>query len=81
MKISAIDFWSVKTFRAVGLEAKWSKTKNGRPCIVLRNPKSPQKHQRETWWILCGSMVETMKNVGIVAGFDQSTLLGNLFSI
>lgn len=72
---------SVKTFRAAGLEAKWSKTRAGRPVMVCRYPLAKYRHQRETWWVVDSAMVRQMERQGIVEGFDSCTLLGDMFSI
>ena len=72
---------SVKTFRAVGLEARWTKTRNGAPCIVVRNPSAKHKHQKETWWMVDNAMWESAKKFGVMEAFDRHTLLGDIFSI
>jgi hypothetical protein len=72
--------YTVGTFRHAGLEARWTKTRKGAPIIVARNPKAISDHQRERWWAVDAAMWETMKEVGIVDGFDGHTILGDLFS-
>jgi hypothetical protein len=72
---------SVKTYRAAGLEAKWGRTRRGAPAIFVRNPSSPNRHQRETWWMVDRSMYELMSKLGVLEGFDSATLLGDLFSV
>jgi hypothetical protein len=71
---------SVETYRAAGLEAKWAK-RNGTPFIYLRNPKAKHAFQRETWWLCDRSMFESMQNAGIVEGFSNHTLLGDVFFV
>ena len=71
----------VSTFRNAGLEAKWSRLRNGCPIIVLRYPKSEYVHMRTTWWFLTRQMHNTMKEVGILEGFERHTLLGDMFSV
>ncbi len=73
--------YSVKDFRAAGLEAKWGKTSRGAPFIFARDPKATTKHQREKWWLIDGAAFKTMQEVGIREGFNQHTLLGDFFSI
>lgn len=73
--------YSVKDFRAVGLEARWGRTGNRTPCIFVRNPNSKLQHQRETWWIVDNAMFNSAQKVGILSAFDSHTLLGNFFSI
>ena len=70
----------VKTYRDAGLEARWTK-RNGTPFIAVRDPKAQSDHQRNTWWIVDRGMFDRMKKHGVRAGFDQSTVLGNFFSI
>jgi hypothetical protein len=68
--------YSVKTFRAAGLEARWTK-RAGRPVIVARNPQSLDK----TWWLVDNRVWQTMQTQGIVQGLEAYTLLGSFFSI
>lgn len=70
----------VETYRKAGLEAKWTKHK-GTPFIALRNPQSKLKHQRDTWWLVTKQVFDCMKRDGIVEGFNNATLLGDIFSI
>jgi hypothetical protein len=72
---------SVKTFRDAGLEAKWSRMRNGRPCMVVRDPHGTAKHQRETWWPVDRTMWRAMEREGIREGFDSATLMADLFSM
>ena len=71
---------AVGTMRDAGLEAKWGKLRD-RPVIFVRNPKSPNKHQREQWWIVDNGMWQSMNKQGIVEAFTNHTLLGDIFSI
>lgn len=73
--------YSVKTLREAGLEAKWSRNRRGAPIIVARNPKATNKHQRETYWYVSKDMWAAMERDGILNGFDQFTLLGDIFSV
>lgn len=73
--------YKVSTFRAAGLEAKWSKTRKGSPIIVARNPKARFEHQRKQWWVIDNKAWELCKQVGIVEGFDSCTALGDIFSV
>lgn len=72
--------YRVDAFRDAGLEAKWTKVR-GAPMLVVRNPQATTKHQRNNWWVCDNSMFDLMGQVGIVEGFDQHTLLGDMFSI
>ena len=38
-------------------------------------------HQRDKWWMVTADMWTRMGKVGIIEGFDQTTLLGDVFSI
>ena len=73
--------YRVKTFRDVGLEAKWSKTRYGAPCIVTRNPSSKSEHQKIKWWLVDNSMWKRAQEVGIMVAFSEHTYLGYMFSI
>ena len=73
--------YSVKTFRAAGLEAKWGRSRSGTPFIFARDPKAIAPHQRNIWWMIDGDAWERMKKVGIREGFTGTTLLGDLFSV
>jgi hypothetical protein len=71
----------VGTMREAGLEAKWGKMRSGGPIILVRDPNSKHKHQRETWWAVTGDMWQTMLKTNIKEGFDSHTLLGDIFSV
>lgn len=73
--------YSVKTLREAGLEARWTKTRNGAPIIVAHDPMASSEHQRKTWWTIDWATWKTMQKVGIREGFDRHTLLGNIFSV
>jgi len=74
--------YSVKPLREAGLQARWTKTSDGRPIIVVRNPNSKYHHQRETWWVITNKMWEDMKTTNnIVEAFTNHTLLGDIFSV
>ena len=73
--------YNVATFRAAGLEAKWSRTQRGAPIIIARNPVAQLKHQKEIWWYCDHHMWQRASKVGIVEAFTESTLLGDFFSI
>lgn len=73
--------YQVKTFRDAGLVARWGKTRKGAPIIFLKSPYANTKHQRNNWWACDKSMFEIMQTDGIHKGFNDSTLLGDIFSI
>jgi hypothetical protein len=73
--------YSVKTMRSAGLEAKWFKTSSGAPYIAVRFPTSEHVHLREEWWVVDNSMFGLMRIFGVLEGFKQSTLLGDIFSL
>jgi hypothetical protein len=81
MKESSKLTYRVGTFRNVGLEAKWTKQFNGGPIIVARDPNAESEHQRTSWWSVDVKMFDLMKESGVREGFNQSTLLGDIFSI
>jgi hypothetical protein len=73
--------YNVATMRSAGLEARWTRTRNNAPIIAVRNPNSDLKHQRETWYVVDDRMWKRMQDAGVMAGYDQATLLGNFFSV
>jgi hypothetical protein len=68
-------YYRVSTFREAGLEAKWSKTRAGRPYIVIREVGTKQ------WFVLTSDMFNRMQKVGVVQGFEEHTCLGHVFSV
>jgi hypothetical protein len=73
--------YRVATFRTAGLEAKWSRTRQGAPIIVARWPQGPCRHQRELWYRVDQCMYADMLDIGIVAAYDEHTILADFFSI
>lgn len=69
--------YSVKTLRAAGLEARWSRNRHGAPIIVARDPQSTAR----TWWHVGQDMWNAMAKDGIVETFKRFTLLGDIFSV
>ena len=67
--------------REHGLEARWGKTRWGRPAIFVRNPKAAAHFQRQTWWLLDADMFASMKRDGVLEAFEAYTLLGDVFSV
>lgn len=68
-------YYRVNTFREAGLEAKWSKTNIGSPYLVAR------KAGTKTWYKVTAGMFSRMEKVGVVEGFEEHTLLGDVLSI
>lgn len=73
--------YTVGTFRNVGLDARWTKTRQGAPIIQVRCPSSSLRHQRENWYMVDADMWARMLRFGILEGFEQCTLLADVFSI
>lgn len=73
--------YSVKTLRAAGLEARWTRNRNGAPIIVVRDPAANLRHQRQTWWAVGQRMWDDMMKDGVREAFDQHTLIADIFSI
>jgi hypothetical protein len=67
--------YRVATFREAGLEAKWSKTRIGKPYLLGRQCGT------KTWFVITSDMIERMEEVGIMEGFEEHTLLGNVFAV
>lgn len=79
MKINSLPN-RVSTYRAAGLEARWTKH-HGTPFIVVRNPSAKLQHQRENWWLVDRRMYASMQKLGILDGFYSQTALGDIFFI
>lgn len=73
--------YNVKSIRATGLEAKWTRTRNGAPIITARNPESPLFHQRTQWYVIDGKMWNRAQTVGLIEAFNSGTLFGDIFSV
>lgn len=73
--------YSVGTLRDAGLEARWTRNRNGAPIMSARDPNAKLKHQQAKWWFVDKSMWDDMNSVGIREAFDRHTLLGDVFSI
>jgi hypothetical protein len=73
--------YSVITLRNAGLDARWTRNRNGAPIIVARDPQAKLEHQRRTWWAVGKKMWDEMGRVGVREGFDNCTLLGDFFSL
>jgi len=66
--------YTVGTFRAAGLECKWTKARHGEPIIVARTRPGH-------FYVISASMFDDMQRDGIREAFDSHTLLGDIFSI
>ena len=66
--------YSVKTFRDAGLEARWTRTRNGAPIIAARK-------LGDTYYVVCADMWKAMQTEGVFPAFDRYTVLGKYFSI
>ena len=66
--------YNIKTIRNAGLEAKWTRTRNGAPIIAGRLDKG-------SWYVIDNSMWESAKKIGILEAFKNHTALGKFFSI
>lgn len=73
--------YQVGTLREAGLEARWTKTRNGAPIIAARDPVGYEQHQKTQWWVVDDAMWKDMERHGIKVGFDNHTMLGNFFSV
>jgi hypothetical protein len=67
--------YSVKTLRAAGLEARWTRSRHGAPIIVARKSGS------STWWHVGQDMWKRMIQIGVIPAFERHTLLGDIFSV
>jgi hypothetical protein len=73
--------YTVRTFRAHGLEAKWGKVRGGTPAIFARDPQAKLKHQRGVWWYVDAALWKEAQRIGLREAFDRATVLGDLFSV
>ena len=65
--------FAVATFRDAGFEARWSKTGNSVPCIMIRNS--------HTWYMVTPAMWALMLSHGVYEGFELATATANFFSV
>jgi hypothetical protein len=70
----------VKTFRDVGLEAKWDKTQYGQPYIRVRS-LCPVEDWEKEWIIVNTPLFEAMKRDGVVSAYRFAAQLCDIFSI
>lgn len=70
--------YSVKTFRAFGLEARWVWSRKG-PIIVARDPSRADGCKK--WFYVDKQIWARCLKDGIKEGFVCCTLLGDIFSI
>ena len=73
--------YTVETFRAHGMEARWGRTRTGAPIIFARDPQGRCRHQREQWWAVDAGLWVDMQRIGIREAFDLGTILGDFFSV
>ena len=66
--------YRVGTFRQAGLEARWTRTRNGAPIIATRVPGGQ-------WYVVNDAMFKRMQKHGVREGFEQATALGHIFSV
>lgn len=71
--------YRVGPLREAGLEAQWSKTRAGKPIIVVRDPNGKAEHQRTKWWGVDAQMFNDMKRHGVKEAFDNHTMFGDIF--
>lgn len=68
--------YAVATFRAAGLESRWTKTRKGAPIIAAREPGGGN------WYVIDAEMWAAMeKGGGVLSVFKCYTTLGEFFSI
>jgi len=67
--------YNVNSVRAAGFEARWIRTRDGKPIIVARKPGGRK------WRAMEKRVFFTAQREGWAKAFEQHTILGNLFSI
>lgn len=73
--------YSVSTLRAAGLEARWGRNSAGAPMLFARDPEDPRPAVRDAWWAVSNNVWETMKEHGVLEGFQRWTALAGFFSV
>lgn len=68
--------YNVRTVRAAGLEARWTRTRTGAPIIVARDASASQ-----SWYGVTDRMWKDARRLGLRAAFESHTALGDFFSI
>ena len=68
--------YTVGPIRAAGLQARWTRTREGAPIIAARNPNAGPN-----WYVIDARTWAMMTRHGIAEGFDRCTMLGGIFSI
>ena len=68
--------YRVKTFRDNGLEARWTRTRRGRPCIVVRDKKYAKK-----WLLVDKEIFAAMQADGVHDAYVSRAVMLDLFSI
>lgn len=69
--------YTVRTIREAGLEARWTRTRKGKPIIVARVPGN----ETGTWYAVSDKVWKRAKLAGIYQAFEECTVLGRYFSI
>lgn len=67
--------YQVNTLRAVGLQARWTRTRSGAPIIAARDGDAAQ------WYVVDDAMWKRMGVVGVLEGWRNCTALGAFFSV
>lgn len=67
--------YTVGTLRAAGLEAKWGRTRWGKPALFAREPGD------QHWWMVGATMWERARVVGVLAAFHESMITAKHFSV
>lgn len=81
MTAAATMPYRVATFRSAGLQARWTRTRQGAPIIAVRHPQAATEHQRTRWYYVDQCMWADMAADGIIPAYDGHTLLADIFSI
>jgi hypothetical protein len=67
--------YQVGTFRDAGLQAKWRRTRNGAPIIIVR------QEDEKTWMAVTDRTWKDMKERGIMEGFHMHYTFIDYFSV
>jgi hypothetical protein len=69
--------YNVRTIRAAGLEARWTRTRTGAPIIAARELHRVGK----PWYVVDDRMWNRAHEVGVRQAFEEHTALGDFFSV
>lgn len=67
--------YSVQWIRSQGLQARWTKTRDGAPIIAARDGDNG------SWYVIDARMWRDAERMGLPKAFESHTTLGHFFSV